>query len=54
MADFFDRMDTKTKIYCGTITSIVVLATAIVALSFGTIEPTEYAIAYNSISKNID
>jgi hypothetical protein len=54
MEDFYDSMDTKTKAYCITITSVVVLATTLVALSFGSVEPTEYAIIYNSITKNID
>ena len=54
MDEFFNRMDTKTKVYCSAITFLIVTATAVIALSFGTIEPTEYGITYNSISKHID
>ena len=54
MEDFFNSMDTKTKIYCSAITVLMALATAVVALSFGTIEPTEYGLTYNRISKNIN
>ena len=49
-----DQMDRKTKVYCCSITSVIVVATALVAVSFGTVEPTEYGILYNTISKQID
>ena len=32
----------------------VIVATIVLAMSFGAIEPTEYGILYNKISKNID
>jgi flagellar biosynthesis/type III secretory pathway M-ring protein FliF/YscJ len=51
---FLDSMDRKTKITCFSITSIVVLVLGVIAMSFGTIEPTEYGILYNSLSKHID
>lgn len=54
MEEFFNRMDTKTKFYCSAITFLILSATAVVALSFGTIEPTEYGLTYNSVSKNIN
>lgn len=47
-------MDRKTKVMCCSITSIVVLATTLIAMSFGTVEPTEYGILYNILSKQID
>lgn len=49
-----DRMDTKTKVSCISITAIVVAVIGVLAASFGTVEPTEYGILYNSISKQID
>jgi len=47
-------MDSKTKFWCITITLSVALATSLIAMSFGSVEPTEYAIKYNVISKNVD
>lgn len=54
MEDCFDSMDTKTKCICVSVTSLVVLITTILLFSFGAIEPTEYGILYNSVSKSID
>lgn len=54
MEDCLDSMDTKTKCMCVTITTVVTLLVLVLALSFGTVEPTEYGILYNSISKQID
>ena len=56
MEDFecLDRFDKKTKIYCVSISAVVVLLTALTVVSFGVVEPTEYGIIYNRISKNID
>jgi hypothetical protein len=47
-------MDTKTKTICLSVTATVILATSLIIASFGAIEPTEYGIVYNSISKSID
>ncbi len=54
MDDCLDSMDSKTKCICFSVTSLVVLVTGILAFSFGAIEPTEYGILYNSVSKQID
>lgn len=54
MDDIFDSMDTKTKITCGCCTGLVAILVVVLALSFGTVEPTEYGILYNSVSKSID
>jgi hypothetical protein len=56
MEDFecLDRFDKKTKIYCISITAVVILLSAITVVSFGAVEPTEYGILYNKLSKNID
>jgi hypothetical protein len=54
MEECFDSMDTKTKCVCATITTIVTLLVLVLAMSFGTVEPTEYGILYNSVSKQID
>ena len=54
MEDCYNSMDTKTKCCCVSTTVSVVLATLIVALSFGAIEPTQYGILYHKISKSID
>lgn len=49
-----DDLDTKTKACCITVTSLVLLLTIGMVLSFGAVEPTEYGILYNQISKKID
>ena len=54
MADFFDNIDTKTKICCGSISGGIILSTILVLLSFGAVEPTEYGILYNSLTKELD
>jgi hypothetical protein len=54
MEDCFENMDGKTKCLCVSITSAVVVITAIVAFSFGAVEPTEYGILYNRLTKTID
>lgn len=46
--------DTKTKIWCGSMSLFSILIIVLLTLSFGAIEPTEYGILYNSISKSID
>ncbi len=51
MEDIFDNMDSKTKCLCVTITSVVALITVMVGASFGGVEPTEYGILYNHVSK---
>ena len=54
MDDCLDSVDTKTKVICLSVTSAVILITTMIAVSFGTLEPTEYGIVYNSISKSVD
>lgn len=52
--DFLDNFDKKTKVLCASISSVVILITVLVGISFGAVEPTEYGILYNTISKQID
>ena len=54
MEDCFENVDGKTQCVCCTITSLIVLVTAALAFSFGSVEPTEYGILYNRITKRID
>lgn len=54
MDDLFDSVDFKTKCCCITTTFTVLLVTIITALSFGSIEPTEYGILYNKLYKEVD
>ena len=54
MEDCFENLDGKTKCLCISITSAVVLLTSVLALSFGSVEPTEYGILYNRVSKHIN
>jgi hypothetical protein len=49
MEDFLDNV--KGKCICVTISAAVVLVISILAFSWGAVEPTEYAIIYNKISK---
>lgn len=51
MEDLIDNFDGKTKCLCLTMTTLVVLVTSMVAVSFNAVEPTEYGILYNQISK---
>ncbi len=52
--DFLDNFDKKTKILCGTCSAFSFVVTVLIAVGFGIVEPTEYGIKYNAISKNID
>jgi hypothetical protein len=52
--DFLDNFDQKTKMLCFCISSIVLATTVIVGVSFGAVEPTEYGILYNTITKQLD
>ena len=54
MDDCFGHMDTKTRVCCVTMTLSVLLVTILTALSFGSIEPTEYGILYSKLYKEID
>lgn len=54
MEDFLENFDKKTKMLCGFCTAISLLITVLVAMSFGSVEPIEYGILYNQISKKID
>lgn len=54
MDDCFENLDGKTKCLCVTITSVVLLLTIGIAYSFGSVEPTEYGILYNKVTKRID
>ena len=54
MDDCFENVDAKTKCVCISITTVIVILTGALAFSFGAVEPTEYGILYNKISKQID
>lgn len=49
--DFLDNFDKKTKMMCACVSSVVIAMTVLVGLSFGAVEPTEYGILYNTITK---
>ena len=53
MEDFLNNVDTKTKICCCSITSVVLVISICAILSFGAVEPTQYGILYNSITKEL-
>ena len=46
--------DNKTKCVCAFCVSIMLAFVAMLSFSFGVIEPTEYGILYNIITKQID
>lgn len=52
--DFLDNFDKKTKVMCGLVSSVVIAMTVLVGMSFGAVEPTEYGILYNTITKQLD
>lgn len=54
MDDCFENVDGKTKFMCVSISSVVALITFLIAFSFGAVEPTEYGIMYNRLTKNLD
>ena len=54
MDDCYRNMDGKTKFCCMSTTLLVIVSTIIIALSFGSVEPTQYGILYHKISKTID
>lgn len=54
MDEFLANFDGKTKLLCCFVTSIVVTMTVIVGISFSAVEPTEYGILYNTITKQLD
>ena len=54
MDDFLRHLDSKTKCCCSFMTVAVLLVTILTAISFGSIEPTEYGLIYHMIFKDID
>lgn len=52
--DAFENIDNKTKCLCMSMTSLVFVVVGILAFSFSSVEPTEYGLLYNRISKSID
>jgi hypothetical protein len=44
----------KSKCICVSICTVFVVLISMLAFSWGTVEPTEYGILYNTISKQID
>lgn len=54
MDEFFENFDAKTKFICTACTIFSLIVTTMIAMSFGVVEPTEYGILYNSVSKTID
>ena len=54
MDDCLGNLDNKTKFCCLTTTTLVLLLTIGMVLSFGAVEPTEFGILYNTFSKKID
>jgi len=54
MEDLYENTDAKTKGCCICTTLLVLASTIILAISFGSIEPTQYGIFYHKISRTID
>jgi hypothetical protein len=54
MEECLENTDTKTKVICMTISLVVLISTVLVGASFSAVEPIEYGILYNTISKTID
>mmetsp|Transcript_47398 Transcript_47398/g.34687 ORF Transcript_47398/g.34687 Transcript_47398/m.34687 type:complete len:92 (-) Transcript_47398:709-984(-) len=54
MDDCFDALDATGKVICCSVTSFIVLVTVCLIFSFGAVEPTEYGIVHNFITKQID
>ena len=52
--DFLESFDKKTKILCGVCTALSLVVTSLIAVGFGVVEPTQYGIKYNIITKQID
>lgn len=52
--DLFGNLDGKTKLLCCSITSLTVLITVLVGVSFGAVEPIEYGLLYNTMTKQIN
>ena len=50
----FENIDGKTKCLCISLTSLVIVVVSFIAFSFGSVEPTEYGVMYNKISKRIN
>ena len=53
MDDCFEDMDGKSKLICCSVSTLIVAVTTCLIFSFASIEPTEYAITENWVSKNI-
>lgn len=54
MEDFLNNVDNKTKCCCITVTLSILLVTIGAVLSFGAVEPTEYGILYNKLTKDLN
>jgi hypothetical protein len=52
--DFLDNFDKRTKMMCCMVSTVVLAMTALVGLSFGAVEPTQYGILYNLVTKQLD
>lgn len=53
MEDFLNNFDGKTKLLCFATTSVTLLITVLVGVSFTAVEPTEYGLQYNIVTKKI-
>ncbi|CDW85393.1 UNKNOWN [Stylonychia lemnae] len=55
MEDYnFMGSDSKSKTICAIISLVSLVTTILIGISFGSVEPTEYGILYNTITKKID
>src|ERR1700733_3399281 len=52
--DNFNNLDMKTKVCCISVTASIFLISILAIISFGAVEPTEYGILYNSITKDLN
>jgi len=54
MEDCYNSMDVKTRFCCASMTGLALAIVILMAASFGAIEPTQYGILYDKVSKTID
>lgn len=54
MEEWIYSMGWKTKMYGCLLSLMVIISTVIICCSFGAVEPTEYGILYNHITKSIN
>ena len=54
MEDCYRSMDVKTRFCCASMTGLALVLVILMGASFGAIEPTQYGILYDKVTKSID